>query len=85
MTENGIANSFTYNDQNQVTATILQCLNPYIRTTAANRQGYTAYGEKRHGDDLLTDHNFTAPKGPPKRDATGLLYYQAMGNMPNLM
>jgi len=51
----------------------------------ANRQGYAAYGEKRHGDDLLTDHNFTAPKGPPKRDATGLLYYQAMGNMPNLM
>ncbi len=39
----------------------------------ANRQGYTAYSEKRHGDDLLTDHNFTGQK----RDATGLLYYQA--------
>jgi len=39
----------------------------------ANRQGYAAYGEKRHGDDLLTDHNFTGQK----RDAAGLLYYQA--------
>ena len=45
--------------------------------TVANRQGYHAYGKQRHGDDLLTDHGFTAPKGPPKQDGTGLIYMNA--------
>ena len=27
----------------------------------------------------LTDYKFTAPKGPPKRDGIGLLYYTAQG------
>ncbi len=50
----------------------------------SGQEWYHAYGRYRGGHELGTENRFTAPKGLPKLDATGLMYYNARYYDPEL-